>query len=84
VALRVRHAGARVARRRPHRRNKRPVYKTVSKTDAATPETAVEFIKQDTGGQIQRAQGFEVADGGDHCGWFRTKIELSLYSFAFS
>ena len=32
-----------------------PVYREVSKTDAATPEAAVEFIKQDTGGQVQRA-----------------------------
>ena len=43
-----------------------PVYREVLKTDAATPEAAIEFIRQDTGGQVQRAQGFEVVDGGDH------------------
>jgi hypothetical protein len=42
-----------------------PVYREVSKTDAPTPEAAVEFIRQDTGGQVQRAQGFDVIEESD-------------------
>jgi hypothetical protein len=42
------------------------VYRNVSKTDAATKESACEAIRLETGGQVQRAQGFEVVDEGDH------------------
>jgi hypothetical protein len=42
------------------------VYRNVSKTDAVTSEAACEVIRQETGGQVQRAQGFDVVDEGDH------------------
>ena len=42
------------------------MYRTVFKSDAATPELACEFIRQETGGQVQRAQGYDVIDEGDH------------------
>jgi len=41
------------------------VHRLVSKSEASTREAAVEFIKQDTSGQVQRAQGFDVIDEGD-------------------
>jgi len=43
-----------------------PIYRNVSKTDASTPEAAAQFILDDTGRQVQRAQGFDVIDEGDH------------------
>ena len=42
------------------------VHRLVSKSEASTAEAAIEFIRQDTGGQVQHAQGFEVVDEGDH------------------
>ena len=42
-----------------------PVYRTVSKSDAATPELACDFIRQDTGGAVGHASGFPVIDDGD-------------------
>jgi len=44
---------------------KMPVYRTVSKSDAATAEAAAEFIRQDTGGAVTHASGFAVIDEGD-------------------
>jgi|SRR5712664_3254509 len=41
------------------------VYRTVSKTDAATPEQAAEFIRQDTGGAVMHDVAFPVIDEGD-------------------
>ena len=42
------------------------VHRLVSKSEASTPEAAVEFIQKDTGGQVQHAQGFDIIDEGDH------------------
>jgi hypothetical protein len=42
------------------------VYRTVSKSEAATPELACALLRQETGGQVQRAQGFDVIDEGDY------------------
>ena len=41
------------------------VYRNVSKTDATSAEAACEAIRLETGGQVQRAQGFDVIDEGD-------------------
>ena len=41
-----------------------PIYRLVSKADAATPEAAAEFIRQDTGGQVQHASAL----AGCRCG----------------
>jgi hypothetical protein len=41
---------------------KMPVYRTVSKNDAATLEAACEAIRLETGGQVERAQGFDVIE----------------------
>jgi hypothetical protein len=40
-------------------------YRTVSKNDAATPELACEFIRQDSGGVVAHASGLAVVDEGD-------------------
>jgi hypothetical protein len=42
------------------------IYRTVSKTDAATPEQAAEFIRQDTGGQVNYDPTFPVIEEDDH------------------
>jgi hypothetical protein len=42
------------------------IYRNVSKIDAATLELACEFIRQGTGGQVQRAEGFDVLDEGGY------------------
>jgi hypothetical protein len=42
------------------------VHRLVSKSEASTPEAAVEFIRQDTGGAVMHASGFPVIDEGDH------------------
>jgi len=41
------------------------VHRLVSKSEAPTAEAACEFIRLETGGQVQRAQGFDVIDEGD-------------------
>ena len=43
-----------------------PIYRCVSKTDAATQEAATQFILDDTGGAVMHASGFPVIDEGDH------------------
>ncbi len=42
------------------------VYRTVSKTDATTPEAAAEFICHDTGGQVNYDPTFPVIEQEDH------------------
>ena len=42
------------------------VYRTVSKTDATTPEAAAEFIRHDTGGQVNYDSTFPVIEEEDH------------------
>ena len=42
-----------------------PVYRTVSKNDAATPELACDFIQQDTGGAVMHATAFPVIEEVD-------------------
>jgi len=42
------------------------VYRTVSKTDATTPEAAAEFIRHDTGGQVNYDPTFPVIEEEDH------------------
>jgi hypothetical protein len=41
------------------------IYRKVLKTDAATPEAAAEFIRQDTGGVVMHETGFPVIEEGD-------------------
>jgi len=43
-----------------------PIYRTVSKTDAATREQATEFIRHDTGGQVNYDPTFPVIEEEDH------------------
>ena len=43
-----------------------PIYRAVSKTDAATSEQAAEFIRQDTGGQVNYDPTFPVIEEEDH------------------
>ena len=42
-----------------------PIYRNVSKTHAATPEAAAEFIRQDTGGIVMDATAFPVIEEED-------------------
>ena len=42
-----------------------PIYRCVSKTDAATPEAAVQFILDDTGGSVMHATSFPVIEEQD-------------------
>ncbi len=42
-----------------------PIYRVVSKTDAATPEQAAEFIRHDTGGQVCHDPTFPVIEEED-------------------
>jgi hypothetical protein len=42
------------------------VYRTVSKTDATTPEAAAKFIRHDTGGQVNYDPTFPVIEEEDH------------------
>src|SRR5882762_3018918 len=42
-----------------------PVYRIVLKADAATPEAAVQFILDDTGGAVMHDLAFPVIDEGD-------------------
>jgi hypothetical protein len=42
-----------------------PTYRCVSKSDAATPEAAAEFIRQDTGGVVQYASAWPILDEED-------------------
>jgi hypothetical protein len=42
-----------------------PVYRTVSKSDAATAEAASQFILDDTGGAVQHAKAFPVIEEVD-------------------
>jgi hypothetical protein len=41
------------------------VYRNVSKTDAATPESAAQFILNDTGGAVQHATAWPILDEED-------------------
>jgi hypothetical protein len=43
-----------------------PVYRTVSKTDAATPEAAAQFILDDTGGSVRHASAWPIIEEADH------------------
>ncbi len=43
-----------------------PIYRVVSKTDAASPEQAAEFIRHDTGGQVNYDSTFPVIEEEDH------------------
>src|SRR5258708_2511276 len=42
-----------------------PIYRVVSKTDAATPEQAAEFIRRDTGGQVNYDPTFPIIEEED-------------------
>ena len=42
-----------------------PVYRTVSKTDASTPEAAAKFILDDTGGVVQYASAWPIIEEED-------------------
>ena len=42
-----------------------PIYRTVVKTDAATPESAVQFILDDTGGVVQYASAWPIDEEED-------------------
>ena len=43
-----------------------PVYRSVLKADASTPEQAAEFIRQDTGAQVNYDPTFPVIEEEDH------------------
>jgi hypothetical protein len=43
-----------------------PIYRTVSKSDATSPEAAVEFIRQDTGGAVLHDTTWPIIEEEDH------------------
>ena len=43
-----------------------PIYRCVSKSDAATPEAAAQFILDDTGGVVQYASAWPIIEEADH------------------
>jgi hypothetical protein len=43
-----------------------PIYRTVSKSDAATPEAAAQFISEDAGGVVQYASAWPIIEEADH------------------
>ena len=42
------------------------VYRSVSKTEAATREAAAQFILNDTGGTVEHASGWPIIEEADH------------------
>jgi hypothetical protein len=43
-----------------------PIYRCVSKTDAATSEAAAQLILDDTGGTVQHASAWPIIEESDH------------------
>ena len=43
-----------------------PIYRCVSKSDAATPDAAAKFISDETGGTVQHASAWPIIEEGDY------------------
>jgi hypothetical protein len=43
-----------------------PIYRCVSKSDAATPDAAAKFILDETGGTVQPASAWPIIEESDH------------------
>jgi hypothetical protein len=52
-------------RRCPQKESEMPIYRNVSKANAATPEAAAKFILYDTGGVVQHANAWPILDEED-------------------